>query len=809
MSPEEFADGWTRPPARRRSLGRAVPLPAPQPRPRAALRPRRAPAARVVAADRPVGQLGYVAPPPPPPRPAGRGPRPTRPPSRRARAAKRATVTVGLPARRRGRHGHLAARPRSASGRTRRCARPRAQAAAEAERAAARASQGAARPRRPAASARRRPRRRARSASGPPPERAKAAAAKKKAADGEEAGRRAGQGQGGQAGGRPGPAGRGRAAGRRAQGGGPSQGRRRPRQGQEAEPTAKARRRRSAPRTGERRPDRRPRRRRRPRRPRPAKAAAAKARRRPAKRPAATKAAGRGAGRAGPAEAAAPPPAPAPPSAAAERRRRRAGARRPPTPRRARPRPGAPRRRRRVAAAADRRARRPRRATPGRRAHPRPGAVDAAPTPSFRPGLGRGRRAPGSEPCRAEAPGRGTRRTSPPRPTGGRASDRRASAAPVRCAPPEWPRRRRGPDAEALRAAGVRGGARRRRGGQRRAVRRGAPRPRGAQGRRAARRAWRSPIGSRRARPTPRSRCRDAAALVVGARSYLDRRRRDDAPAAARRPGRALRLGRPLRPPQDRAEGGRRRCSRRDGWRARVLADDNAMVDRAAAHRAGIGWWGKNANLLLPGLGSWYVLGCVVTDAPLPADVDAGRGPVRLAAAAASTAAPPARSPRPGVVDARRCLSWLLQAEGAVPARAPGRARRPDLRLRRVPGGVPAEPAGPERGADRRRASRGPTSSTLLDADDEVVLARAERWYIPKRDVRYVRRNALVVLGNVGDGDDPVVVDLLARYLAPRRPAAARPRRLGGPAARTRGSAPADRAGDRSRRSSPSGAAAL
>ena len=53
------------------------------------------------------------------------------------------------------------------------------------------------------------------------------------------------------------------------------------------------------------------------------------------------------------------------------------------------------------------------------------------------------------------------------------------------------------------------------------------------------------------------------------------------------------------------------------GWRATVVCDDNALVDRAAAHRAGLGWFGKNSLLLLPGLGSWFVLGSVVTDAPL------------------------------------------------------------------------------------------------------------------------------------------------------------------------------------------------
>jgi epoxyqueuosine reductase len=40
------------------------------------------------------------------------------------------------------------------------------------------------------------------------------------------------------------------------------------------------------------------------------------------------------------------------------------------------------------------------------------------------------------------------------------------------------------------------------------------------------------------------------------------------------------------------------------------------------------------------------------------------------------------------------------------------------------------------------------------------------RWYIPGRELRYVRRNALVVLGNVGDPADPAVEAALRRALA-------------------------------------------
>jgi epoxyqueuosine reductase len=49
----------------------------------------------------------------------------------------------------------------------------------------------------------------------------------------------------------------------------------------------------------------------------------------------------------------------------------------------------------------------------------------------------------------------------------------------------------------------------------------------------------------------------------------------------------------------------------------------------------------------------------------------------------------------------------------------------------------------------------------LLDATDEELLARHGRWYVPRRDPRYLRRNALVALGNVGEPSDPRVLGRL------------------------------------------------
>jgi len=53
---------------------------------------------------------------------------------------------------------------------------------------------------------------------------------------------------------------------------------------------------------------------------------------------------------------------------------------------------------------------------------------------------------------------------------------------------------------------------------------------------------------------------------------------------------------------------------------------------------------------------------------------------------------------------------------------------------------------------------------SVLDADDDELLARLGRWYIPHRDPDYLRRNALLVLGNVAR-PTPTVVAVVERYL--------------------------------------------
>jgi len=252
----------------------------------------------------------------------------------------------------------------------------------------------------------------------------------------------------------------------------------------------------------------------------------------------------------------------------------------------------------------------------------------------------------------------------------------------------------------------------------------------------------------------------DAKALVVGARGY----RTEDAPPPGEPAGRVARYA--WRDHYADLRTGLKAVAaelKAAGWRARVLADDNALVDRAAAHRAGIGWWGKSANLLVPGEGSWFVLGAVLTDAPLPPN----RTVVEDRCGACTrclTGCPTGAIVAPGVVDARRCLSWVLQTEGILPRHL--RAALGD----RIYGCDDCQEVCPP---NRRATVRPPQPrdrpwaplARLLDPDDAEVLRWADRWYIPQRDVRYVRRNALVVLGNVGDGRDPAVAELLEAHL--------------------------------------------
>jgi epoxyqueuosine reductase len=203
----------------------------------------------------------------------------------------------------------------------------------------------------------------------------------------------------------------------------------------------------------------------------------------------------------------------------------------------------------------------------------------------------------------------------------------------------------------------------------------------------------------------------------------------------------------------------------------RVLVDANQHVDREAAARSGVGFYGKNTMLITQKHGSWVVLGTLVTAAGLeptpPLERDCGSCTLCV------EACPTEALDEPGVLDATRCLSYWTQVPGPIPEdyRAPLAAQ--------VYGCDICQDVCPwNRGVERRRAGLRPDSAGHVDllawlGGEPVPGDALERLYVPDNDERWLRRNALVALGNRGgatagahatltayaDGEDELLAD--------------------------------------------------
>lgn len=224
-----------------------------------------------------------------------------------------------------------------------------------------------------------------------------------------------------------------------------------------------------------------------------------------------------------------------------------------------------------------------------------------------------------------------------------------------------------------------------------------------------------------------------------------------------------------------------------DRFAARWYVDDGPMLDRAAASRAGLGWFGKNGNILNPTYGSWLLLGQIITDLPLVADAPLAKtcGQCSRCIPACPTEAIVA----PYVVDNRRCISYLtIENRGAIPV------------------GLRASMGNWVFGCDicqevcpvnrKAKATRDPNFGRtdlsavdlveLLDMTDEQFRQRFAGTPMMRAKRVGMQRNACVALGNSGD---PAVVPALTRALRSAPPlvrahAAWALGRIGGPVAR-------------------------
>jgi epoxyqueuosine reductase len=215
------------------------------------------------------------------------------------------------------------------------------------------------------------------------------------------------------------------------------------------------------------------------------------------------------------------------------------------------------------------------------------------------------------------------------------------------------------------------------------------------------------------------------------------------------------------------------RLGERIGGTYRVLVDENQHVDREAAARGGVGFYGKNTMIITRRHGSWVVLGTLVTDVEIeatpPLELDCGD--CRLCIDACPTRA----LDEPGVLDSTRCLSYWTQSRHDLPE--PYRQALGD----QVYGCDICQDVCPwNRGIEKRRADlplaegAEPVVSLRdwLDADPAELSRRYDRLYVPRNDGRYLQRNARIVLENTSGHADavrrPVPEDHVADEIAAR-----------------------------------------
>jgi len=184
---------------------------------------------------------------------------------------------------------------------------------------------------------------------------------------------------------------------------------------------------------------------------------------------------------------------------------------------------------------------------------------------------------------------------------------------------------------------------------------------------------------------------------------------------------------------------------------SRAAVDTSAVLERDLAARAGLGWIGKNTNLIAVGGGSYFFIGTVLTTAALVAD---GPATDHCGTCTACLDACPTRAfVGPWVLDARRCLAYLtIEHRGDV-----ADEWKPEMRDWLFGCDVCQEVCPWNRKAPAARepalAPSGPLPSleALLEMDEAAFRARFRGSAMSRARRAGLARNAALVLGNRGD----------------------------------------------------------
>jgi len=198
------------------------------------------------------------------------------------------------------------------------------------------------------------------------------------------------------------------------------------------------------------------------------------------------------------------------------------------------------------------------------------------------------------------------------------------------------------------------------------------------------------------------------------------------------------------------------------GATTRAFVDTGPVLERAWAERAGLGWIGKNANLLTRDMGSWLLLGELLTTADLAVDT----GPHAEFCGSCSAcldACPTDAIVADGVVDSNLCISyWTIEHRGVVPAeRRTGHGEwifGCDICQEVCPwnGSFARDDDDP---FSRREDLRGLDPKEILVMDEPTFRERFSGTALMRAKWEGMRRNACIVLGNRGQAEDLSVLE--------------------------------------------------
>lgn len=193
----------------------------------------------------------------------------------------------------------------------------------------------------------------------------------------------------------------------------------------------------------------------------------------------------------------------------------------------------------------------------------------------------------------------------------------------------------------------------------------------------------------------------------------------------------------------------------------KAYVDTGPILERDLARRAGLGWFGKNTNLVNPQLGSFFFIGALLVDLELEPDApfDADRcGSCRRCLDACPTGA----FVDERVLDATKCISYLtIESKGAIPVelreRIGGLVYGCDICQEVCPWNVRFSRELREETLQPRNIVKGDSRTVarnLLSMSREAFQIALRGSPMKRAKQRGLARNAAVVLGNVGDESD-------------------------------------------------------